>query len=129
MKLARIMAVAAFLAAPSSSRASQKDLEIAKGVLEEALKEHPKNAELHTLLGFVFRKMEKLEDAERAFSEAVAANPDKAEAHLMLGMLREKKGLKKEALASWRACLATAKQQGMRETAQRHIDQLEKAAP
>ena len=126
MSVLRAALVAALLAAPAAAEPASQDLEIARGVLERALQEHPQNAELHTLLGFVFRKLERLDDAERSFTRAVSADPKKAEAHFMLGMIREKKGRAEEAKASWKACLETAKEPGMRETAKRHLAVLEK---
>ena len=120
-----ILAAAAAFAVPASAQSPQEDLQVARSVLEKALKEHPRNAELHTLLGFVFRRMDRLDDAERSFAQAVAFNARKAEAHFMLRMIREKKGLVKEAKESWKACLESATEPGMRETARRHLSVLE----
>lgn len=128
MKLfcAIVFAAAAALAVPAVSQTPAQDLEVARQVLENALKEHPRNAELHVLLGFVFRKMDRLDDSERSFMSAVEENPKKAEAHYMLGMIREKKGRVEEAKASWKACLKAATEPGMKETARRHLAVLEK---
>jgi cellulose synthase operon protein C len=126
----RTILLSVLMSAPLlAAAAPSADLEVARGVLEKALREHPRNAELHTLLGFVFRKMERFDDATASFSSAVKANPRKAEAHYMLGMLHEKAGRRAEALAAWKACLESAAEDGMRQTAQRHLSVLEKAAP
>jgi cytochrome c-type biogenesis protein CcmH/NrfG len=128
MRHALILALVISLPAPALA-APSADLEVARGVLEDALKKHPGNAELHTLLGFVFRKMDRFEEAAASFASATKANPRKAEAHYMLGMLHEKAGRKAEARAAWKACLDAATEPGMKETAQRHLSLLEKAAP
>lgn len=128
MRIALPLAVACAFALPAAA-APSADLEVARGVLEDALKKHPANAELHTLLGFVFRKMDRFDAAAASFAAAVKANPRKAEAHYMLGMLHEKAGRRAEAKAAWAACLEAATEPGMKETAQRHLSVLEKAAP
>ncbi|MDT8286698.1 MAG: tetratricopeptide repeat protein [Elusimicrobiales bacterium] len=84
----------------------------------------PRNADILVKLGFVYARLKRPDDARRAFESAVALDPARAEAHYMLGLIYEKKGMKDKALASWRACLESAKEPGMRATAARHIHNL-----
>ena len=79
------------------------------------------NAELHVHLAFIYKKLGLTDDAQREFEEAVRAEPAKAEASFMLGLLYEKKGLRDKARASWAACAEHATDEGMKETAQRHL--------
>jgi cytochrome c-type biogenesis protein CcmH/NrfG len=92
--------------------------------LEEAVKTDPNNIELYIRLGFVYSKLEKVGDAQRAFENAVRLDPKRAIAHYMLGLIYEKKGLRDNAIAAWKACLENASEPRLRETALKHLHHL-----
>ena len=104
------------------------DMAEARSVLEAAVQAHPQNAELYVHLGFAYRKLEKADDAQKAFEKAIEIDPKKAEAHYMLGLIYEKKNINDKALSAWKSCLSAAKDEGMKDTAQRHIHRLEHAS-
>ncbi|MDE2292286.1 MAG: tetratricopeptide repeat protein [Elusimicrobia bacterium] len=114
-----------FASAAPLFAAGQADVIEAAGVLEQAVREHPKNSELYLHLGFIYKKLGRSEDAEKAFQSAVANDPHKAEGFFMLGLLYEKKGDRAKALAAWKSCAQYATEDGMKDTAQRHIHLLE----
>ena len=92
--------------------------------LELALITQPNNVEFHIKLGFTYTRLGKADDAQRAFENAVRLDPKKAIAHYMLGLIYEKKNLKDKAIAAWRACLDTAVDPHLRETAIKHLNTL-----
>lgn len=92
--------------------------------LEQALILQPANVELHIKLGFTYTRLGKADEAQRSFETAARLDPKKAIAHYMLGLIYEKKGLKAKAIASWQACLDTAAEPQMRETAIKHLNTL-----
>lgn len=92
--------------------------------LEQALLLQPDSTDLHVKLGFTYTRLGRADDAQRAFENAVRLDPGKAIAHYMLGLIYEKKGLRDKAVAAWRACLATAAEQPMRDTALKHLNNL-----
>lgn len=92
--------------------------------LEQALALQPANVELHVKLGFTYTRLGRADDAQRAFESAVRLDPRKAIAHYMLGLIYEKKGLKDKAIASWKACLETAAEQKLKDTAVKHLNNL-----
>lgn len=102
-----------------------QDLEVTQQVLVQAIQAHPGNAELEVHLGFVDQKLGDVEGAQKAFEQAVKDDPKKAEAFYMLGLIYEKKGMNAQALQAWKSCLASAKEPGMRQTAQKHLHLLE----
>lgn len=92
--------------------------------VEQALVMQPENVELHLKLGFTYTRLGKADEAQRAFETAARLDPKKAIAHYMLGLIYEKKGLKARAIAAWQACLDTAAEPQMRETALKHLNTL-----
>lgn len=90
--------------------------------LEQSLIMQPENVELHLKLGFTYTRLEKADDAQRCFETAARLDPKRAIAHYMLGLIYEKKGLKAKAAASWQACLETAQEKHMRDTAVKHLN-------
>lgn len=92
--------------------------------LEQALIMQPENVELHLKLGFTYTRLEKVDDAQRCFETAARLDPKRAIAHYMLGLIYEKKGLKARAVSAWQACLETAAEQHMRDTAIKHLNTL-----
>lgn len=92
--------------------------------LEQALILQPANVELHIKLGFTYTRLGKADEAQRSFETVARLDPKKAIAHYMLGLIYEKKGLKAKAIASWQACLDTAADPHMRETAIKHLNTL-----
>ena len=92
--------------------------------LEQALIMQPQNAELQIKLGFTYTRLEKADEAQRCFEAAARLDPKRAIAHYMLGLIYEKKGLKAKAIASWQACLETAAEQHIRDTAIKHLNTL-----
>lgn len=92
--------------------------------LEQALIMQPGNVELHLKLGFTYTRLGKADEAQRVFETAARLDPGKAIAHYMLGLIYEKKGLKAKAIAAWQACLDTAADPHMRETAIKHLNTL-----
>jgi len=93
-------------------------------VLEQALITQPDNLEFHIKLGFAYTRLGKADDAQRAFENAVRLDPKKAIAHYMLGLIYEKKGLRDRAVVAWTACLQTAVDPHIRETALKHLNAL-----
>lgn len=104
----------------------QTPAELAKTAadLEQALARQPGSVDLHVKLGFTYTRLGRADDAQRAFENAVRLDPGKAIAHYMLGLVYEKKGLKDKAIAAWKACLATAAEQRLRDTAIKHLNNL-----
>lgn len=92
--------------------------------LEQAVITQPKNVELHIKLGFTYTRLGRVDDAQRSFENAVSLDPKRAIAHYMLGLIYEKKGLKDKAIAAWKACLETAVEPHIRETALKHLTNL-----
>lgn len=92
--------------------------------LELALISQPNDVGLHIKLGFTYTRLGKADEAQRAFESAVRLDPKKAIAHYMLGLIYEKKGLRDKAIASWKACLETAADPQLRETALKHLNTL-----
>lgn len=103
---------------------SQEELKITASELEQALILQPANVDLHVKLGFAYTRLGRADDAQRAFESAVRLDPNRAIAHYMLGLVYEKKGMKDRAVAAWKACLSTATEQGMKDTALKHINNL-----
>lgn len=123
MRIALFFCLTLLLASVSgpARAAKEQDLREALAALEQAVKDHPKNAELHVDLAFAYKKLGRVDDAQAQFELAVKNDPKKAEAHYMLGLIYEKKGLKDKAAAAWKACYDSAAEPGMKETAQRHL--------
>jgi len=92
--------------------------------LERDLLLQPNNVDLHVKLGFTYTKLGRADDAQRAFENAVRLDPRKAIAHYMLGLVYEKKGLREKAIAAWKACLDTATEQRLKDTALKHLNNL-----
>lgn len=100
------------------------ELIVTASELERTLALQPDNTDLHVKLGFTYTRLGRADDAQRAFENAVRLDPGKAIAHYMLGLIYEKKGLRDRAVTAWRACLATAAEQPMRDTAFKHLTNL-----
>lgn len=100
------------------------ELEKTAAALKQALTAQPENVELYVQLGFTYTRLGRANDAQSAFENAVRLDPNKAIAHYMLGLIYEKKGMKDKAIASWKACLRTATEQRMKNTALKHINTL-----
>lgn len=100
------------------------ELATTAAALEQTLLQQPNNVDLHVKLGFTYTRLGRADDAQRAFENAVRLDPSKAIAHYMLGLVYEKKGLKDKAIAAWKACLATAAEQRLRDTAVKHLNNL-----
>ncbi|OGR39816.1 MAG: hypothetical protein A2X29_06175 [Elusimicrobia bacterium GWA2_64_40] len=92
--------------------------------LEQALTLQPASVELHVKLGFTYTRLGRADAAQHAFEGAVRLDPRKAIAHYMLGLIYEKKGLKEKAIAAWKACLETAAEQKLKDTAVKHLNNL-----
>ncbi len=92
--------------------------------LEQALIMQPTDVDLYVKLGFTYTRLHRADDAQRAFENAVRLDPNKAIAHYMLGLIYEKKGMKEQAVASWKACLRTATEQRLKDTAIKHLNNL-----
>jgi cytochrome c-type biogenesis protein CcmH/NrfG len=111
---------------PEKDIRQQTQAELTKTALEleQALTLQPASVELHVKLGFTYTRLGRADAAQRAFEGAVKLDPRKAIAHYMLGLIYEKKGLKDKAAEAWRACLATAAEQKLKETAVKHLNNL-----
>ncbi len=94
-------------------------------VLERGVNEYPDNAQLWISLGFAYRKSGDIDHAENAFLRAARLNPRDAESNYMLGLIYEKKHLKLKAEEAWKACLAAAASEGMKDTAKQHLHVLQ----
>lgn len=107
---------------------SQPDPEVkrAKQALETAIRKDPANSELWLHLGFVEKKLGDVEASQQAFEKTVALNPKSASAYYMLGLIYEKKKLVDQAISAWKACLANATEDQMKEIAQKHLAHLQK---
>ncbi len=118
---------AALALAPLAARAesAKSDLVDAKNVLEQAVQQHPNNAELRVHLGFAYKKLGDADNAQKQFEAAAKDDPSNAEVFYMLGLIYEKKGQKEEAASAWKSCAAAAKEPGMKQTAQKHLHLLE----
>jgi len=92
--------------------------------LEQALTLQPANVDLHVKLGFTYTRLGRADAAQAAFEGAVRLDPRRAIAHYMLGLIYEKKGLKDKAIAAWKACLETAAEQKLKDTAVKHLNNL-----
>ncbi len=105
---------------------SQTPAELAKTALdlEQALVLQPGNGELYEKLGFVYTRLHRIDDAQKAFESAARLEPKEPIIHYMLGLIYEKKGLKPQAVAAWKACLDNAPNDHMRETAIKHLNNL-----
>lgn len=110
----------------SSETPKDPDAIRAKAAIEEAVKKDPANAELWLHLGFAFKKLDDADGAQKAFEKVVELNPKSASAHYMLGLIYEKKKMKEQAIAAWKACLANATEDSMKEIAQKHLGHLQK---
>ncbi len=91
---------------------------------ERQLLLQPQNIELHLKLGFAYTRLGRADDAQRAFENAVRLDPKRAIAHYMLGLIYEKKGLRAQAAAAWKACLENAHDPRLRDTALKHLNNL-----
>src|SRR4051812_30221311 len=107
-----LLAAVTVLAPPL--RAAQDDVVQARGIIESAVKDNPKNAELRVHLAFIYKKLGLEDAAQREFKEAVRVEPAKAEASYMLGLLYEKKNLRAKANDAWKACAEHASEAGMK---------------
>jgi superkiller protein 3 len=58
-------------------------------LLEKVVKDEPKNAEAHVLLGMAYARQERRPEAEAEVKLALAADPKRYDAYLVLGMLRD----------------------------------------
>ena len=58
-------------------------------LLEKVVKDEPKNAEAHVLLGMAYARQDRRPDAEAEVKLALAADPKRYDAYLVLGMLRD----------------------------------------
>lgn len=103
---------------------TQAELNRTAADLEQALITQPANVEYHIKLGFTYTRLGKADDAQRSFETAARLDPGKAIAHYMLGLIYEKKGLKDQAIAAWKNCLATAAEAHLRDTALKHLNNL-----
>ncbi len=125
-----LLAVAAAFAraqqTPAKDISQQTPAELAATAadLERQLPAQPGNTDLHVKLGFTYTRLGRADDAQRAFEAAVRLDPARAIAHYMLGLIYEKKGLRDKAIEAWKACLATAKEQPMKDTALKHLNNL-----
>jgi cytochrome c-type biogenesis protein CcmH/NrfG len=116
-----LLAPAAWSALPPEEAAR---LRAEAAALEARAATAPADAELRVRLGLAYSRLEQVDDARRAFEQATALDPRNAGAHYMLGLIYEKKGLKTQALAAWKACLEHAADPRMKETARKHIHHL-----
>lgn len=91
---------------------------------ERQLLQQPENIELHLKLGFTYTRLGRADDAQRAFENAVRLDPKRAIAHYMLGLIYEKKGLRAQAIAAWKACLENAHDPRLKDTALKHLNNL-----
>lgn len=98
---------------------AQLTLEVAD--LKKQLLTSPSDPELYVKLGFKYARLDMPDEAQAAFENAVRLDPRRAIAHYMLGLIYEKKGMRDKALAAWKACLESAQDPHMKETAERHI--------
>ncbi|MDA8242583.1 MAG: tetratricopeptide repeat protein [Elusimicrobia bacterium] len=92
--------------------------------LEQALILKPAEVDLYVKLGFAYTRLGRADDAQRAFESAARLDPQRAIAHYMLGLIYEKKGLKDKAIASWKSCLQAARDQQLKDTALKHLNNL-----
>jgi Flp pilus assembly protein TadD len=72
----------------------------ALSLLQTLRRRHPKNADLHWLLGGVQRQANQLRDAELAFTRAVELDPKHVSARADLAMVLERRGAYAEALSA-----------------------------
>lgn len=100
------------------------ELAVTAAGLERDILRQPNNVDLHVKLGFTYTRLGRADDAQRAFENAVRLDPRKAIAHYMLGLVYEKKGLKDKAIAAWKACLDTTTEQRLKDTALKHLNNL-----
>lgn len=103
---------------------TQAELVKTAAELEQAIILQPNNVDFHVKLGFAYTRLQRADDAQRAFENAVRLDPRKAIAHYMLGLVYEKKGMTDKAIASWKACLETATEQRLKDTAVKHLNNL-----
>ena len=128
--IALMMACAGYAAAQTAGAGkdireqSPAELTRTAAELEQALVLKPTDVDLHVRLGFAYTRLGKADDAQRAFENAARLDPQRAIAHYMLGLIYEKKGQKDKALASWKACLDTAREQHLKDTALKHLNNL-----
>ena len=122
---AAVLALTAAWQARSAGTADPEALR-AKQAIEAAIAKDPGNSELWLHLGFACKKLDDVEGSQNAFEKAVSLNPRSASAHYMLGLIYEKKKLKEQAIASWKACLANATDDQMKEIARKHLAHLQK---
>jgi len=92
--------------------------------LEQALVMQPDNVGYHIKLGFTYTRLGNADGAQRSFENAVRLDQGKAIAHYMLGLIYEKKGLTDKAIVAWKACLQTATEARLSETAIKHLNAL-----
>lgn len=109
---------------PPPKPLSKEELQKNAAALEDAVKKAPEDTELRVKLGFTYAHLERTDDAQREFEAAVRLDPKKAMAHYMLGLIYEKKGLKAQAIAAWKACLDNTRDPRQRDTAARHLHHL-----
>lgn len=109
---------------PPPKPLSKEELLKNAAALEEAARKAPEDPELRVKLGFTYAHLERVDDAQREFEAAVRLDPKKAAAYYMLGFIYEKKGLKAQAIAAWKACLDNTRDPRQRDTAARHLHHL-----
>ena len=109
---------------PPPKQLSKEELLKNAAAFEAAVKIAPEDPELRVKLGFTYAHLERADDAQREFETAVRLDPKKAIAHYMLGLIYEKKGLKAQAIAAWKACLDNTRDPRQRDTAARHLHHL-----
>lgn len=103
---------------------SLRRFEEAQVQLEAALRLNPKLAEAHDLLGTLLERKGQVDDALREYFEAVRLSPGLSHAQLNLGGVLANKGDKAGAEEHLRLA-AQSKDSGLREIAQRLLQQLE----
>ena len=64
-----------------------KDFKTALGQLTKAVQEEPKNADVHTMLGFSYRKLGTFDKSMESYQKALKLDPNHRYAHEYLGEL------------------------------------------
>ncbi len=82
--------------------ARQRELEAALAECRRALAADPNDAEAHTSLGSVLRRLGRLDEAVTAYRRAIELEPDRAGAHNELGTVRMELGWLDGAVAAYR---------------------------
>lgn len=86
----------------AQGRFESGDLEQARQSLKEALRMHPTNPELLTLLGRIFLEQSQLELANRQFKAAIESQPNHAPAYYYRGIILQRWQKYEDSLASYR---------------------------